>query len=103
LKNWIAGRPFPVIDSNDPKAGSKLMHDFEKSHYFTDDLNVHLPDADTGTFVIDPDGKRHYNVERHFIVEWSRRLRYQGRLAHDPIPQIPTTRTRRSRKRGSTP
>ena len=89
LKNWTAGRPFPVIDSNDAKAGNKLMHNFEKTHYFTDDLNVHLPDADTGAFVIDPNGKRHYNVERHFIADWSRRLRYQGRLVHEPIHAIP--------------
>jgi hypothetical protein len=103
VKNWIAGRPFPKIDSNDPKAGPKLMHDFEKSHYFTDDLNVHLPDADTGTFVIDPDGKRHYNIERHFIVEWSRRLRYLGRLAHDPTPQIPNNENQTFGKEGFYP
>jgi len=89
LKNWTAGRPFPKIDSSDPKAATKLMHNFEKTHYFTDDLNVHLPDADTGSFAIDPSGKRSYNIERHFIADWSRRLRFRGRLVHDPIHEIP--------------
>ena len=86
--DWVAGRPFPVVDSSDPKAAVKLMHNFEKTHYFTDDLNVHLPDADTGAFYIDAKGNRSYSIERHFIADWSRRLRYQGRIHHDPVPEF---------------
>jgi len=86
LKNWVAGRPFPVVDSADPRAAAKLMYNFERTHYFTDDLNVHLPDADTGNFYVNADGQRLYNVQRHFIVDWSRRLRFEGRLRHEPIP-----------------
>jgi Protein of unknown function (DUF1329) len=103
LRNWTAGRPFPHIDSNDPKAGVKLMHDFEKTHYYTDDLNVHLPDADTGAFSIDPEGKRRYTVERHFIVDWSRRLRFEGRLRHDPMPVIPNNENQTFTKEGFYP
>ena len=91
LENWVAGRPFPVIDSNDPQAAIKLMYDFENTHYFTDDLNVHLPDADTGALYVDASGHRKYVVERHFIVDWSRRLRFEGRLRHEPIPAFPDT------------
>jgi hypothetical protein len=86
LDNYVAGRPFPTIDHNDRWAGTKIMHNFERTHYFTDDLNVHLPDADTGAFYVDAKGQRNYNIERHFTVDWSRRLRYVGRLHHDPKP-----------------
>jgi hypothetical protein len=88
IENWVAGRPFPVVDSNDPHAATKLMFNFERTHYFTDDLNVRVPDADTGSFYVTADGDRQYNVERHFIVDWSRRIRFQGRMAHEPIPAI---------------
>jgi hypothetical protein len=89
LTNWVAGRPFPKVDANGPMAATKLMYNFENTSYFTDDLNVHLPDADTGSFQVDSEGRRLYNVERHFIADWSRRLRYEGRLKHEPIPAFP--------------
>lgn len=85
LADWVAGRPFPEIDLNDTQAATKVMYNFENTHYFTDDLNVHLPDADTGNLYINSKGERQYNIERHFIADWSRRLRYQGRLKHEPI------------------
>lgn len=88
LKNWVAGRPFPTIDMNDPKAAAKVMWNFQRTHYYTDDLNVHLPDADTGGFYKDASGKRVYEVERHFIVDWSRRLRFEGRVVNEPIPKF---------------
>ncbi len=89
LESYVAGRPFPTIDTNDPKAGVRIIHNFERGPYFTDDLSVHLPDADTGGFYVDAKGRRLYNVERHFTVDWSRRLRMEGRLKHDPVPRFP--------------
>ena len=86
LKNWVAGRPFPVIDETDPKAALKIMWNFSRTHYYSDDLNVHLPDADTGALRIDPENKRHYDIERHFIVDWARRLRIVGRVHNEPLP-----------------
>ncbi len=86
LVNWVAARPFPKLDPADPKIGTKVMWNFGRNPYFTDDFNVHLPDADTGAFFLDHEGKRKYQVERHFIADWSRRLRLQGRLRHDPKP-----------------
>lgn len=88
VENWVAGRPFPTIDPNDPKLATKLMYNFERTHYFTDDLNVRVPDADTGNFYVSADGNRMYNVERHFIVDWSRRIRFVGRLENEPIHEI---------------
>ena len=88
LKNWVAGRPFPVVDPDDPKAAVKIMWNFNRTSYFSDDLGVHLPDADTGAYFKDADDKAVYQVERHFTVDWSRNLRYFGRLHHDPRPII---------------
>jgi len=88
IENWVAGRPFPNVDSSDPTAATKLMYNFERTHYFTDDLNVRVPDADTGNFYVDADGERKYKVERHFIVDWTRRIRFKGRLENEPIPEI---------------
>jgi hypothetical protein len=45
-------------------------------------------DADTGTMYIDAKGNPKYVVERHFIPEWLRLLRFQGRLTNDPKPEI---------------
>jgi hypothetical protein len=88
LKNWVAGRPFPIVDPADPKAAVKIMWNFNRTSYFTDDLGVHLPDADTGAYYEDANGNKVYQVERHFIVDWSRNLRYFGRLHNDPRPAI---------------
>jgi hypothetical protein len=89
LKNWVAGRPFPNVDPSDPKAAVKIMWNFNRTSYFTDDLGVHLPDADTGAYYEDANNQKVYQVERHFIVDWSRNLRYFGRLHNDPRPAIP--------------
>ncbi len=89
LKNWVAGQPFPKIEMDDPQAAVKVMWNFNRTSYFTDDFSVHLPDADTGSYFKDAEGKSVYQVERHFIVDWSRRLRYFGRLHHEPKPVNP--------------
>lgn len=88
LDGYVSGKPFPTIDPNDPKAGLRIMHNFERGPFFSDDLGVHLPDADTGGFYVDAKGNRLYNVERHFTVDWSRRLRMEGRLKHEPVPRF---------------
>ncbi|MBI5506634.1 MAG: DUF1329 domain-containing protein [Deltaproteobacteria bacterium] len=88
LDNWVAGKPFPIIDPNDPQAAQKIMYDFERTHYFTETLDLHLTDADTGNLYIDANGNRHYNVERHFVPDWLRVLRFQGRIKNEPKPDI---------------
>ncbi len=86
MGNWIAGRPFPEIDGNDKCAAHKLMWNFQSTHYYTESMDLHLVDADTGSLYVDAKGLRHYNVERHFIPDWLRVFRFQGRLYHDPKP-----------------
>jgi hypothetical protein len=88
LANWVAGKPFPVIDPNDPEAATKIMYNFERTHYFSETLYLNLTDADTGALHRTANGDPVYSVERHFIPEWLRILRFQGRLKNDPKPTI---------------
>ncbi len=103
MQNWVAGQPFPGVSSDDPKAAAKIMYNFQNTHYFTDDLNLHLVDADTGTLYIDANGNRHYQVERHFVADWLRIIQYQGRLHHDPRPAFPDNDDQTFRKSGLHP
>jgi hypothetical protein len=88
LDNWVAGKPFPAIDNNDPQAAQKIMYNFQHTHYYTETLDLNLTDADTGSLYIDANGNRHYNVERHFVPEWLRVFRYEGRIKNDPKPLV---------------
>ena len=56
LSNWVAGKPFPSVDNNDPHAATKIMYNFERTHYFTETLDLNLVDADTGSNYIDAKG-----------------------------------------------
>jgi hypothetical protein len=103
LLNWVSGKPFAEIDLADPKAGPKIMYNFQNTHYFSDDLNMHLVDADTGSLYVDAKGNRHYTVERHFVADWLRVLQFEGRLHHDPIPAFEDNPDRTFRKSGLYP
>jgi hypothetical protein len=103
IQNWVAGKPFPAISNDDPKAAPKIMYDFLNTHYFTDDLNLHLVDADTGSLYIDANGNRHYDVERHFVADWLRILPFTGRIHHEPIPAFPKNADQAFRKSGLYP
>ena len=103
VSDWVAGRPFPNIDPNDPFAAQKIMWNFQNTHYFTESMDLHLTDADTGSLYVDAKGLRHYVVERHFIPEWLRVMRFQGRLYHDPKPNMVPNRDKVFYKAGLYP
>lgn len=103
LEGYVAGRPFPQIDLEDPTAATKLMYNFERTHYFTDDLALHLFDADTGQLQVDQDGNQRYTVERHFVLDWLRALQFSGRLHIDPKPEIVPNKDAAFRKAGLYP
>jgi hypothetical protein len=103
VQNWVAGKPFPNVSNDDPKAAVKIMYDFLNTHYFTDDLNLHLVDADTGSLYIDANGNRKYEVERHFVADWLRILPYTGRIHHEPMPAFPKNGDQAFRKSGLYP
>ncbi len=103
LENWVAGRPFPTVDAKDPLAAPKIMYNFQNTHYFTDDLNLHLVDADTGSLYVDANGNRRYEVERHFVADWVRVLPYTGRIHYDPTPTFTENPDQAFRKSGLYP
>ncbi|MGH8705843.1 MAG: DUF1329 domain-containing protein, partial [Burkholderiales bacterium] len=86
---YVAGRPFPIIDPNDPQAPIKIMYNFERTRYFTDDLTARLFDAETGAISKLPDGGQAYNIERHFVLDSLRILKYVGRTEAPPVPAMP--------------
>jgi Protein of unknown function (DUF1329) len=81
LENFVAGRPFPNIDVNDPQVAAKIMQNYSFSIAF-DDLDIRNFDADTGPISMD----RPLQVERHFLIDHFMRLYYVGRLYVDPKP-----------------
>lgn len=103
LENWVAGRPFPTVSSDDPEAAPKIMYNFLNTHYFTDDLSLHLVDADTGALYTDAKGNKHYTVERHFVSDWLRVLAFQGRIKNEPIPEFEDNADETFRKSGLYP
>ena len=86
---YVAGRPFPIIDDNDPQAATKIMYNFERTRYFTDDLTARYFDAETGAIAKNSNGSQSYNIERHFVLDGLRILKYVGRTEAAPIPAMP--------------
>jgi hypothetical protein len=85
LQNYVAGLPFPNIDTNDPKAALKIMWNYEYKPYVTDDEDARNFDADTGP--INDNGPM--GIERHFLLDNIRTLYYNGRTVVDPKPDLP--------------
>ena len=86
---YVAGRPFPMIDANDPDAAAKIMYNFERSRAFTDDVTARLFDAETGSIVKQANGAQTFNIERHFVLDALRILKYVGRTEAAPLPALP--------------
>ncbi len=85
---YVAGRPFAVIDPNDPQAAVKIMYNYERSRYATDDLTTRFLDAETGSIETGK-AKGGFTIERHFVIDALRMLKYIGRTETTPIPALP--------------
>jgi hypothetical protein len=83
IENYVAGLPFPKIDANDPQVATKVMWNYEYKWLVTDDVDARNFDADTGPVF---GGDTPMSVERHFLIDHTRVLRYVGRLNIDPKP-----------------
>ena len=88
IENWVAGLPFPRVDPADPEAGTKIMYNVNRTPNLTDDLGLHLIESTSGS-ISKPGEPAAFEVERHFVIDWLRLLRYAGRLEIDPKPAIP--------------
>jgi hypothetical protein len=100
---YVAGRPFPIIDPNDPQAGVKILYNFERGHYFTDDLAARLFDAETGSIVRSRSGSQEYRIERHFVLDNLRVLKFIGRTETEPLPRFEPNKDRVLAKAGQYP
>ncbi len=85
LENYVAGLPFPTIDTNDPQVALKIMWNYEYKGFVTDDSDLRNFDADTGP-LSDSGGM---GIERHYILDHLRALSYIGRVIVDPKPSLP--------------
>jgi hypothetical protein len=85
LGNYVAGLPFPHIDTNDPQVALKIMWNYEYKPFITDDEDARNFDADTGTV----NGSEPMGIERHYLLDHIRTLYYNGRIFVDPTPEMP--------------
>jgi hypothetical protein len=85
VENWVAGQPFPKIDTADPDVAKKIMYNYEARWGETDDLDITNFDADTGGIGKEGSGM---TVEKHFILDHFKRLYFRGRLYLDPKPSF---------------
>ena len=85
ITGFVAGMPFPTIDPNDPQIALKIMWNYDRKPYITDDYDLRNFDADTGP--VNASGPM--QVERHFLLDHLRGLSYTGRLYVDPKPERP--------------
>ena len=85
VKNYVAGLPFPNIDTKEPQAVYKIMWNYDFNAFVTDDVDLRNFDADTGS-IADHGGM---TIERHFLLDHFRRLFWTGRLYVEPKPELP--------------
>ena len=81
MKDYVAGAPFPVIDSNDRLAGFRAMWNLVQGPYTLDNMGTELFGE-----LINSKGA----VERTYETTWGR-LSWTGRLFLDPTPLIPSS------------
>jgi len=86
LIGHVAGLPFPQLDPNDPQLALKIMWNYDRKPFATDDLDLRNFDADTGNIT-----DRGLDVERHYLLDHLRTLFYTARLYVDPKPVLPNS------------
>src|SRR5215468_4946754 len=86
VNGYVAGQPFPNLDTKDPQVALKIMWNYEYGFVNgIDDTDLRNFDADTGS--LPANGPM--SVERHFLLDHFRRLFWTGRLYVDPKPDKP--------------
>src|SRR5437870_11939026 len=85
VDNYVAGLPFPNLDTKDPLIAYKIMWNWDYKWHSTDDVDLRNFDADTGAIA----DHGPMTVERHFLLDHFRRLFWNGRLYVDPKPEKP--------------
>jgi len=81
LVNYVAGVPFPFVQTDDPDAGIKMILNWD-SRIINDDFDIRNFGCQTGGF----GAKTGIDVERDYMTGHFRRLYYVGRAYTDPKP-----------------
>ncbi|HXC50811.1 MAG TPA: DUF1329 domain-containing protein [Candidatus Limnocylindrales bacterium] len=81
MQNYVAGIPFPFVQTDDPDAGIKMILNWD-ARIVLDDLDIRNFGCETGNF----GAKTGMVVERDYITGHFRRLYYLSRLYHEPKP-----------------
>ena len=85
IENYVAGMPFPNVDTNDPQAAVKIMWNYEYRPFFIDDFR----EGDFGSYTGPLTYDKPMTIERGLWIGDVRRLYYNGRLYVDPTPELP--------------
>jgi len=81
MHNYVAGSPFPFVQTDDPDAGIKMILNWD-NRIAVDDLDIRYFGCKTGSF----GATTGLQVERDYITGHFRRLYYVSRLYTDPKP-----------------
>ncbi|MFN2375205.1 MAG: DUF1329 domain-containing protein, partial [Candidatus Binatia bacterium] len=79
--NYVAGVPFPFVQTDDPDAGIKMILNWD-ARIINDDFDIRNFGCQTGSF----GSNTGLQVERDYITGHFRRLYYVGRMYHEPKP-----------------
>jgi len=93
MVNYVAGVPFPFVQTDDPDAGIKMILNWD-NRIVNDDLDIRMFGCQTGSF----GATTGLEVERDYITGHFRRLYYVSRLYVDPKPNWPNPENIRYRE-----
>jgi hypothetical protein len=85
LVNFVAGVPFPFVQTDDPDAGIKMILNWD-NRIVQDDFDIRYFGCQTGAI----DSTQGMQVERSYVTGHFRRMYFISRFYHDPKPTWPT-------------
>jgi hypothetical protein len=83
LQNYVAGQPFPLLDTNDPELATKIMWNFSFRPLYSDDADLRFPEI----AAFKPDSKG--DPVGYFTVGHLALYSNVGRIEVPPIPMDP--------------
>jgi hypothetical protein len=88
IKNYVAGMPFPLLDTTDPKAAVKIAYNWHMGPFMPDDFSL-APWSSNG---YEPDPGRPDRIvpksDKDYVCEQFELLRYAHRTDVDPRPTL---------------
>ncbi len=81
MLNYVAGVPFPFVQTDDPDAGIKMILNWD-NRIVNDDFDIRNWGCQTGSF----DATTGMDIERDYMTGHFRRLYYVSRFHTDPKP-----------------